>query len=593
MRDLRAPAGLQRPITPAALTGQAAPESKEGQTHSNEHSVTDSESDDEAVHKDAQVGVQKIEATAQVWTKSTLITVYIMIWFIYFINATEQGMTGNLTPYVTSSFQLHSLTAATSIMSSIIGGLFKLPLAKIIDVWGRPQGFLAMTACLTLGLVMMAACNDVQIYAAAQVLYWLGYNGQGYVMGIVVADTSSLRNRGFMFAFISSPYIATVWITGPLATAFLNGPGFRWAFGAFAIITPVISLPLYILLQWNYRKAVKAGVMPQHDSGRTVPQSIKYYAIEYDVFGLLLICGGLALFLLPFSLYSYQARGWQSPMIICMIVFGALLLIAFGLWEAYLAPVTFMPWALLADRTVLGANILAAVLFFEFYIWNSYFTSFLQVAMGLSITQSSYIANIYSIGACFWALICGALIRWHGKFKAQSLYFGVPITILGVGLMIHFRQPDQNIGFIIMCQIFIAFGGGTLVICEQLAAMAATSHQYVAVVLAVEGMFSSVGGAIGSTVAAAIWTGTFLPNLYKYLPADEQVNATTIYGDLVTQLSYAKGTEARAGIDRAYGETQKIMCVAATAALVLAIAGVMMWRDINVKHNKQGKGLVF
>ncbi|OQO05810.1 hypothetical protein B0A48_09905 [Cryoendolithus antarcticus] len=495
-----------------------------------------------------------------------------LIWFIYFVNAMEQGMTGNLTPYVTSSFQLHSLTAATSIMSSIIGGLFKLPLAKIIDVWGRPQGFLTMTACLTLGLVMIAAC---------------------YVMGIVVADTSSLRNRGFMFAFISSPYIATVWITGPLATAFLDGPGFRWAFAAFAIITPVISLPLYILLQWNYHKAVKAGRMPQHDSGRTVLQSIKYYAVEYDAFGLLLICGGLALFLLPFSLYSYQAEGWQSPMIICMIVFDALLLIAFALWEAYLAPVTFMPWALLADRTVLGANILAAVLFFEFYIWNSYFTSFLQVAMGLSITLSSYIANIYNIGPCFWALVCGALIRWHGKFKPQSLYFGVPITILGVRLMIHFRQPDQNIGFIIMCQIFIAFGGGTLVICEQLAAMAATSHQYVTVVLAGEGMFSSVGGAIGSTVAAAIWMGTFLPNLHKYLPADEQVNSSTIYGDLVTQLSYAKGTAARAGIDRAYGETQKIMCVAATTALVLAIAGVMMWRDINVKHNKQVKGLVF
>jgi hypothetical protein len=419
------------------------------------------------------------------------------------------------------------------------------------------------------------------------------YNGRSYVMGIIVADTSALKTRGFMFAFISSPYIATVWIIGPLATTFLNGPGFRWAFGAFAIITPLVSMPLYGLIQWNYRKAVKAGIMPEHESSRTFVQSVKHYAVEYDLFGLLLICAGLALFLLPFSLYSYQAQGWKSPMIICMIVFGILFLVGFGLWEAYGATVTFIPWALLKDRTVLGANILACVLFIEFYIWDSYFSSFLQVAMGLSITQTSYIVNIYSIGACFWSLVCGAIIYYHGKFKSQALYFGVPLTILGVGLMIHFRQPDVPIGYIIMCQIFIAFGGGTLVICEQLAAMAATSHQYVAVVLAVEGMFSSIGGAIGSTVAAAIWTGTFLPNLYKFLPAEEQANATTIYGDIVTQISYAKGTAARSAIDRAYGESQKLMCISATAVLALAVAAVMMWRNLDVRNNKQVKGLVF
>lgn len=419
------------------------------------------------------------------------------------------------------------------------------------------------------------------------------YNGRSYIMGIIVADTSALKTRGFMFAFISSPYIATVWIIGPLATAFYNGPGWRWAFGTFAIVTPIVSLPLYALIQWNYRKAIKAGVVVRQDSGRTFAQSVKYYTIEYDFFGLLLICAGLALFLLPFSLYSYQGDGWRSPMIICMIVFGVLFLIGFGFWEAYGASVTFIPWSLLKDRTVLGANILAAVLFVEFYIWDSYFTSFLQVAMGLSITQSSYVVNIYSIGSCFWSLVCGTIIYYHGRFKSQALYFGVPLTILGVGLMIHFRQPDVNIGYIIMCQIFIAFGGGTLVICEQLAAMAATSHQYVAVVLAVEGMFSSVGGAIGSTVAAAIWTGTFLPNLQKFLPADAQADAVTIYGDIVTQMSFAKGTAERTAIDLAYGESQKLMCIAATAILALAVVAVMVWRDIDVRNHKQVKGLVF
>ena len=72
-----------------------------------------------------------------------------------------------------------------------------------------------------------------------------------------------------------------------------------------------------------------------------------------------------------------------------MIIFGGLLLTAFTLYEKFVAPKTFVPYNLLTDRTVLGANILAAVLFLEFYLWDSYFSSFLQVVNGLSITEAS------------------------------------------------------------------------------------------------------------------------------------------------------------------------------------------------------------
>ena len=84
-------------------------------------------------------------------------------------------MAGALTPYVTSSFQQHSLTATTSIISSIISGLSNLPLAKILDIWGRPHGFLVMVIFSTVGLIMMAGCNNVETYAAAQVFYGIGY----------------------------------------------------------------------------------------------------------------------------------------------------------------------------------------------------------------------------------------------------------------------------------------------------------------------------------------------------------------------------------------------------------------------------------
>ena len=71
---------------------------------------------------------------------------------------------------------LHSLTAATSIMANIIGGLSKIPLAKILDSWGRPQGMSLMLIIWVVGFIMMAGCNNVETYAAAQVFSSVGYD---------------------------------------------------------------------------------------------------------------------------------------------------------------------------------------------------------------------------------------------------------------------------------------------------------------------------------------------------------------------------------------------------------------------------------
>jgi MFS family permease len=88
----------------------------------------------------------------------------------------------------------HSLTPTVGILSSVIGGVTNLTLAKVLDVFGRPQGFLLCIILATSGLIMMAACNNVEAYAAAQVFYTLGNNGLQYSLSIFVADTSSLRN---------------------------------------------------------------------------------------------------------------------------------------------------------------------------------------------------------------------------------------------------------------------------------------------------------------------------------------------------------------------------------------------------------------
>lgn len=67
------------------------------------------------------------------------------------MNSLQQQITGNLTSYVYSDFMMHSLVTTTSIMSGIIGGVLKLPIAKMIDLWGRTEGYIVMVGICTLG----------------------------------------------------------------------------------------------------------------------------------------------------------------------------------------------------------------------------------------------------------------------------------------------------------------------------------------------------------------------------------------------------------------------------------------------------------
>ena len=127
-----------------------------------------------------------------------------------------------------------------------------------------------------------------------------------------------------MIAYLSSPYIATVWAYGPTAQNILTHIGLGWGFGIWAIIFPIVCAPLFFLFHYYQKKAEREGIVKKSDGGRTLFQSIMYYGEEFDVIGLLLISAGLTLFLLSFSLYSYQPDQWRSPMIICYYFRGIL-----------------------------------------------------------------------------------------------------------------------------------------------------------------------------------------------------------------------------------------------------------------------------
>jgi len=165
------------------------------------------------------------------------------------------------------------------------------------------------------------------------------------------------------------------------------------------------------------------------------------------------------------------------------------------------------------------------------------------------------------------------------------------LEIIGVGFMIEFREPSWGIGYVVLSQIFIAFGGGALVICEEMAVMAAAPHQGVAAMLALIGLFSSIGGAIGQAVSGAIYTNTFPGALDRALPGNTTLNAE-LYGSLMNQLAYPSGSPVRTAVIEAYAHTQRLLTITGTVFLVPCFIFIAMWRDFKVKDLRQVNGIV-
>ncbi|KAI1150175.1 MFS general substrate transporter [Nemania diffusa] len=536
-------------------------------------------------------GVQQADAINQVWSRASLVTAYLFICLCSFTNALQWQVIFNLLPYVVSEFSSHSLIPTIAIVSNILSGVLKLPVAKIIDSWGRPQGFASTTLLAALGLLLMSLCQNVQTYAAAHVIYSVGISGFSYILEIIVADTSSLKNRSLALAFSSTPYLITTFIGPIIASSFTENGRWRWAFGVSSIGIILLSLPLFYILILNMRKAKRLGLLPTSKPEPWTMRKIRRYLVDFDAFGMLLLSAGMTFILVPFSLTSESTSRTSFNAYTATLFLGFAFVIAFGFHERSTSK-PFIAFSLLCSRNVAGACVLSVTIFVAYFAWDGYYTSYLQVVHDLSITQAGYIGQIYSIGSSIWGIVVGYLIRRSDRFKWLAVA-ALPVHIIGGALMIIFRRPDTHIVLVIMCQILLTVGGSTLIVCEQMAVMTVASHAELASALAILSLATYIGSAMGSSLSGAIWNSTLPGALAELLPELGPIQLNLIASDLKKQLSYPMGSPTRSAIIAAYAKSQARMCIVGTLVSLLEIGAVMVWRDSRLSKSKQVRGTVF
>ncbi|CAK7275417.1 hypothetical protein SEPCBS57363_006671, partial [Sporothrix epigloea] len=210
-----------------------------------------------------------------------------------------------------------------------------------------------------------------------------------------------------------------------------------------------------------------------------------------------------------------------------------------------------------------------------------------MVVYNYSATRTGYINMINGFVAVALQIALGFYIRHTKHFKNVSLYFGVPVSILGAGLMARFRSADDSIGLNIMCQVLIGLGWGTLVLGHELAAYAASDRDGIPMVYALLGLSSSVFGSVARAIVTAIYTSVFSSSLLRTLPPDTVGKYMRIMqGGSRVQMLYPVGSDTRNAIDYAYGEVQKYLCIMAAVVMVLAFPAIYIWKDYRVDRKQ-------
>lgn len=472
----------------------------------------------------------------------------------------DSSVTSSLSSWATSSYQKHSMgLGATQIAVSIITAVSKPVLGRIANVISRPSTYIISILFYTVGYIIVSAGDTISAYIVGVAITAVGSSGIGFMNDLTAADMSVLKWRGLATAMLSTPYIINTWYAGYIVQD-LGTSNWRWGYGMFCIIMPVVIAPATIVMLYlenrakNLWSTVEQKNYKLNISFRSNWKKMVWKVIiEVDVFGLLLLGFGFSLVLLPLSLYLTAQNGWKNPSIIAMIVVGGVLLIVFFFYEAFFAPFPIVP------KRVLNRTLICSIIIDFFYQFGGmiplvYLSSYAYIVQDWPDKDWTYFNNTLTMALCVIGVVAGICLRYTHRYKIFQI-FGVILSILGSGIMIDGKNARTNTLSLVWSQILDGAGGGFNVVATGVALQACVPHRDISISMAILSLCSYIGQSIGSAVASAIWTGKMYNALRKHIPdtvSDEEVY--TFYSTYTTLRKYPMHGEVRQGAIKAYSE---------------------------------------
>ncbi|KAI5449401.1 ferrioxamine B transporter [Naganishia albida] len=543
----------------------------------------------------ASAGVRRIEAINEQLTRRDRWIVFLAVFLVSYAYGLDGTVRYTYQSYATNSYADHSLLSTINVLRSVIAAAAQPTAAKIADVFGRIELIIISVIFYVVGTIVEATSDGVSQFCGGAVLYQIGYTMIILLVEVIVADLTSTRARLF-FSFVPAlPFVINTWVSGDITEAVLARTTWNWGVGMWAIIYPVCTIPLLVMLLIAQHRAAQAGTLRNYKTPFAqygVSGLARELFWQLDVIGIILMIAVFALILVPLTLaggVSSNADTWKKAHILAPLVVGFCCIPAFVFWEMR-ARYPLVPFHLLKNRGVWAGFGIACTLNFAWSMQAGYLYPVLVVAFNQSIKSATRITSLYSFASVLTGTFLGMVV-YHVRRLKPFIIFGCCLFMVAFGLLIKYRGGTSGSfkAGIIGAEVVLGIGGGLFSYPTQAAVQAETRHEHLAVVTGLYLATYNIGSALGSCVSGAIWSQRLPKEIEKAIGGNATL-ANEIYGSPYTWIiTNPVGTTDRDAVDHAYQRVQRILCIVGICLCVPLIVFSLLLKNPRLTNEQSLK----
>ncbi|UJO21762.1 MFS siderochrome iron transporter C [Fulvia fulva] len=532
--------------------------------------------DDDDLELQEMAGAEKSHLDATAWSSTTRRHFIIGLVIMIVVGGLEGSMAGSFSTYALSGLNKLSEEGTLDVASSVISVVLKLPFAKASDVLGRAETYAFAVSLYVVAYIVETFAGSFNTFALGAAVYTAGAAGTHVLTFVLIADFTSMRNRGLAANAFFLPSLLTPAVSGILVDKVVNGIGWRWGYALLAIFYPAGACFLVMTLFRRQREARKAGAVVKKKI------SFRDFALQVDLGGLVLLTLGLAMVLVPITLSSKSSGHWKTGWVPALFVLGITLLLCGWQYERRIARHPAVPgsyFKLPAIAATLSVAILDAI---GYTVTHTYLFPWSVAAHDLSPRDATYLKHASGVGQVILGL---ALMHRMRAYKWLAV-FGSIVRLIGYGLMTRLRTNNSTLFELFIGQIIQGAGSGIIETTMIVASQIVVPHADVARITAMIAMSLHLGGGIGSAIAGGIYTSSFKDRLRFRLGSGVGEDVIESVYDSITGTLPEWGSVQRVAVNAAYSDVIGYMT---WVALVMCFPVVFLLAFV-MPNNKLGDG---